>query len=216
VITPLRSAMVALLLMASFTAAADDGTDFFRALLIDDYPVVRGLLQKGMDPNWREPERKEPALVQAIRTDADRIIALLLASPKIDLEAKAANGDTALMLAAYKGKLELVRTLLEKKAEPNKPGWTPLHYAASAGHVEIVALLLDRYAYIDADSPNRTTPLMMAARDGHEACVKLLLEEGADSSLSNEAGLTALDFAKAGNQIAVANMLIEHKRKGGR
>jgi ankyrin repeat protein len=28
----------------------------------------------------------------------------------------------------------------------NKPGWAPLHYAASGGHVAILRLLLDKYA----------------------------------------------------------------------
>jgi len=61
--------------------------------------------------------------------------------------------------------------------------------------VDVVRLLLEHHAYIDAESPNKTTPLMMAARYGLPQVVSLLLEEGADPTLRNEQGLTALDFA---------------------
>jgi uncharacterized protein len=82
----------------------------------------------------------------------------------------------------------------------NKTGWTPLHYAATAGHVQLISMLLAKYAYIDAESPNKTTPLMMAAHYGTAGAVKLLLEEGADPSLKNDLGLTAIDFAQRANK----------------
>ena len=86
--------------------------------------------------------------------------------------------------------------MIEKGADINKPGWTPLHYAATAGDVPLIKILLENYAYIDAESPNKTTPLMMAAQYGTTGAVKLLLEEGADVSLKNDLGLTAIDFAQ--------------------
>ena len=57
-------------------------------------------------------------------------------------------------------------------------------------------LLLENFAYIDAASPNGTTPLMMAAMYGNSSAVKLLLEAGADPTLKNQLGLTAIDFAQ--------------------
>jgi uncharacterized protein len=89
----------------------------------------------------------------------------------------------------------------------NKTGWTPLHYAATGGHVEIIQILLDEYAYIDAESPNKSTPLMMAAKYGTPAAVKLLLESGADPTLRNELGLSAIDFAQQGNRRDSAEMI---------
>ena len=71
-----------------------------------------------------------------------------------------------------------------------------MHYAATKGSVPIVRELLDKSAYIDAESPNGTTPLMMAAMYGSPEVVKILLEAGADPTLKNGLGLTALDFAK--------------------
>jgi ankyrin repeat protein len=94
----------------------------------------------------------------------------------------------------------LARLLIKRDADINHPGWTALHYAASGGHTEIIRLLLDENAYIDAESPNGTTPLMMAARYGNSKAVQLLIEEGSDIQLKNQLGLGAIDFAKQGNR----------------
>jgi ankyrin repeat protein len=99
------------------------------------------------------------------------------------------------MQAALKGYLPLVQKLVQNNADVNKTGWTPLHYAASGGHVPVIELLLDHSAYIDAESPNGTTPLMMAAMYGSPEAVKALIQAGADPTLRNQLGLSALDFA---------------------
>jgi ankyrin repeat protein len=104
------------------------------------------------------------------------------------------------MLAALKGYLPLVQKLVANDADVNKTGWTPLHYAASGGHVPVIAHLLDHSAYIDAESPNGTTPLMMAAMYGSPEAVKHLIQAGADLTIKNQLGLTALDFANRGQR----------------
>jgi ankyrin repeat protein len=90
---------------------------------------------------------------------------------------------------------EVCRQLIVADADVNKPGWTPLHYASTKGHLDIINLLLENNAYIDAESPNGTTPLMMAAQYGTPEAVKLLLNAGADPLIKNGLGLTAFDFA---------------------
>ncbi|MBY0412308.1 MAG: ankyrin repeat domain-containing protein, partial [Burkholderiaceae bacterium] len=70
---------------------------------------------------------------------------------------------------------------------------------------DIVRLLLENYAYIDAPSPNGTTPLMMAAQYGSSAVVQLLLQEGADPGLRNQLGLSAADFALRVSRIDIAD-----------
>jgi ankyrin repeat protein len=98
--------------------------------------------------------------------------------------------------------------LVEKRqVEINKPGWSALHYAATNGHLKIVAYLLDMNAYVDPESPNRTTALMMAARGGHIQVVKLLLEHDADLSKINNVKMTAIDFAEQHNQTEIAEGL---------
>jgi len=74
--------------------------------------------------------------------------------------------------------------------------------------VPVIEFLLDQSAYIDAESPNGTTPLMMAAMYGSPEAVKVLIQAGADLTLKNQLGMTALDFAIRG-QRANARELIE-------
>ena len=100
------------------------------------------------------------------------------------------------LLAALKGLLEVCQQLVAANADVNKPGWAPLHYAATHGHLDVMQLLLDHNAYSDAESPNGTTPLMMATQYGSPEAVKLLLDAGADPTLKNAQGLSALDFAQ--------------------
>ena len=137
------------------------------------------------------------------------------------VESRNAAGESPLMLAALKGQLPMVKRLIDRKAEVNKPGWAPLHYAATNAEpvsVELVRLLLEHHAYIDAESPNKTTPLMMAARYGTPDVVRLLLEEGADPTLRNEQGLTALDFAVRAERrdaaTLIGNALRAHSSNG--
>jgi hypothetical protein len=111
------------------------------------------------------------------------------------------------MLASLKGLTEVCQQLITKGADVNKPGWAPLHYAATNGHLAVMTLLLDNHAYIDAASPNGTTPLMMAANYGTPSAVKLLLEAGADPLLKNQQGLSAIDFAQRANRPESAEII---------
>ena len=190
--------------------------DYFRAVKLDIVEQVRTLLRRGMDPNTIDEERGDTGLIVAARENSANVFELLLQTRGVNLDARSRNGDTALMLAAYNGNIAGVRALLDKGAEPNQTGWTALHYAATVGRNDIVQLLLDRSAYIDAESPNQTTPIMMAARGGHILTVKLLLDEGADLTLKNGAGMSALDFAKAGGFNDIVEGLTYRLKKAGK
>ena len=171
--------------------------DFFVAILRDDDAAIAALLRRGFDPNTRDP-KGQVGLTIALQNGSSKAFAALLASSQVNVEARIAQDESPLMMAALKGNLEAVKALLARDADVNKTGWAPLHYAASAGsrqHVAIIALLLENHAYIDATSPNGTTPLMMAAQYGSNEAVQLLLDEGADPTLKNQLGLTAADFA---------------------
>jgi ankyrin repeat protein len=176
------------------TAGAYD--DFFTAAKFDDIATMQDLLQRGVDPNTREEKRGETGIMVALRDNSMKVFDALLAAPGLQIEARANNGDTALMIASFQGNLEAVKKLVTAGAEVNQPGWTALHYAAANGDTDLIAFLLENYAYIDAESPNKTTPLMMAVRAGKIYAVKLLLDEGADLTVKNDQGMTALDFAR--------------------
>ena len=181
-------------------ASAGSYEEFFSAIQRDDPAKVRELLGRGFDANTIDPKGSS-GLFLALSEPSPKSAEVLADWSKTDVNRLNANGESALMIAALKGNLQLATKLIDKGADINKTGWTPLHYAASSGHLPIIALLLDRSAYIDAESPNRTTPLMMAAMYGSPQAVKLLLQEGADPTLKNQQGLTALQFAQRGNRI---------------
>lgn len=180
--------------------------DFFTAIKRDDPSTISALLNRGFDPNTLSPNA-EHGLVVSVRDSSLKAMAVLLAWPKTKVEVRTLNDESPLMLAALKGLTEICLQLIELGADVNKPGWTPLHYAASNGHLPVMALLLDHHAYIDATSPNGTTPLMMAARYGSFATTKFLLEAGADPSLKNDLGLSAVDFARAVDRSDVIELI---------
>ncbi len=188
-------------------AHADDRDDFFRAVEMDRPDLVEKLLKKGVSPNIADPYRGNTGLIVAMHESSMGVFNLLVNTPGIDLNKRAENGNTAIMLAAWKSNVPAVKTLLDKGASVNQSGWTALHYAASVGNIEIVTMLLDKKAQVDAPAPNKTTPLMMAARSGHTQTVNVLLDHGADVRLRNEWDMSAIDFARDGDFTSLQNGL---------
>jgi hypothetical protein len=185
--------------------------DFFQALKVDNASQVAHLLERGFDVNSRD-EKGQPALTLAMRDGTFKVAELLLKHPQLAVDAPNANRETALMMAALKGHTDWVQRLLDRGARLEKPGYTPLHYAATGPQPETVKLLLDRGALVNARSPNGSTPLMMAARYGNEASVDLLRERGADVRLRNELGLSAGDFARSAGRVRLADQLDQAAR----
>ncbi len=191
--------------------------DFFKAIKTDDARTIQSLLARGFDPNTLDPQVQH-GLILAIREPSPKVIKALLAAPNLDLNALNAKGESPLMLAVFNGDLDLASQMIKKGADVNKTGWTPLHYAATKGHLALISLLIENHAYIDAESPNGSTPLMMASMYGTAEAVKLLLDEGADPLLKNQQGLTAIQFAQRVNRKDVADMIarsVRGKRPAG-
>ena len=198
----------------SLGAHAGSFEDFFKATAVDDESAIVALALRGFDLNTLN-EKGEPALIVALREDSLKVANFLLTQRSVKVELRNPQGESPLMIAAIKGHLGPARQLIQRGAEVNKTGWTPLHYAASRAETDSVAmarLLLEHHAYIDAESPNRSTPLMLAAMYGHADVARLLLEEGADPSLRNEQGLTAVDFARRADRSDLADLIAVRMR----
>jgi ankyrin repeat protein len=180
--------------------------DFFQALIQDSPSKIMALLNRGFDPNTVDPSGV-PGLLFAIRAEAFNAAATLVDWPQTKVDVRNSVDESPLMLAALKGELALCQALIKRGGNVNKPGWAPLHYASTNGHLEVMRLLLEEYAYIDAASPNGTTPLMMAAQYGSDDAVRLLLEEGADPTIKNDLSLTATDFAHRADRSATAGII---------
>ncbi len=110
----------------------------------------------------------------------DRTLVTLFLSAKADVNGANKLGWTALMLAARKGNVELVKQLLNAGANSNvqvpHSGWTALNLAIKNGHKDVVALLLDKGADVSLRSLDRKSALNLAAQYGYKDIVEMLLE----------------------------------------
>jgi ankyrin repeat protein len=216
-----RSIFAAVVLAAAPGAAVLAATsgqlgDFFRAVQMDDGSTVKKLIAAGVDSNQPNPAGGEPALVLAVREGSMRVFQVLLDQPGIQVDAPALNGNTALMMAAFKRNRPAAEALVARGAAVNRAGWTPLHYAAASGDEDIARLLLKRGARVDAVSPPASgslTPLMMAAREGKPDMAVFLLRQGANPQLKNTEGLSAAQIAERAERADIATAIREHQGK---
>jgi ankyrin repeat protein/WD40 repeat protein len=111
------------------------------------------------------------------------------------------NLNSDLLIAAYEGDVEKVRSLLDKGANVNarrEDGDTPLMLAAlSGGKLEIVNLLLTKGADVNAKNKENDTALIYAASNRKADILQLLLDKSADINHQNDNGYSALIMAAA-------------------
>jgi cytohesin len=126
--------------------------------------------------------------------------------------------------SAWKGNKEVVKLLLEHKADTNikaakvfpdvEGGWTPLHIAAGGGSKEVVELLLENKADINAKTEDEKTALHFAAmRKSEDGVVDLLLAKGLNINAKDKNGKTPLHIALDGNHKDTVERLRQHGAK---
>lgn len=128
------------------------------------------------------------------------------------VEALSADGTSALMIAAAKGYLEVVKVLLMHNARvnaANAAGNTALHFAVQQDDPELVILLLQNEASVNARNKTGVTPLMLAAECGNDRIVQHLLVAGADVTLVDDAGANAAAYAGKVQDAVVREMLLK-------
>ena len=198
--------------------------------------IVQDLLQKGANVESRSSQGRTP-LIHAVVSGSEAIVTLLLnKGASVDTMSW---GLTPLHEAVRLGDIKVVKLLISRQAnidakasrEHAKPelvspgrgrsfssalhgveyAWTPLLRATSAGREDIVQLLLDEGADIEARGPSDLTALMLAVKDQHDSVIKVLLEKGASTAATDESGWTALHQAahNRGRETA-ASLLIDH------
>eukprot|EP00042_Codosiga_hollandica_P021790 m.77700 g.77700 ORF g.77700 m.77700 type:complete len:615 (+) comp50522_c0_seq1:99-1943(+) len=123
------------------------------------------------------------------------------------------QGESAVLVAVDAESEACVQRLLSAGADPNVPdsnGWTSVHHAAKLLEPRILQLLIQAgKAGLDSPSLRGETPLMRAARTGRTDCVRVLLDAGADPSLQDQTGSTALHRAAAGCCLPVLQLLLQ-------
>jgi len=123
------------------------------------------------------------------------------------------QGFALLHRAAIGGDVARVIKLLESGADVNvrqaKFHGAPLQYAATWGHVEVVRVLLDHQAKVDATDTAGRTPLMWAAMEGKTKTVRLLLDRDANVNASAKGAWTPLHYAVDRGRAEMAQLLID-------
>ena len=128
------------------------------------------------------------------------------------------KNQTVLYLAVTRGREDLVQRLLEKGADPNiadSEGGLALAEACIGATVNenIVRMLIEKGAKVNLTEANGLTPLMYIAENSkapvetRKAVAKMLLDAGADKTLKDKKGKTALDWAKERKNTEIAEML---------
>ncbi len=129
-----------------------------------------------------------------------------------DVNARAPDGTTALIWAAYNNDAKLVERLLAAGADANAQnefGTSALTEAAIGGYTGVIGALLAGGAMPDLANPEGETPLMVVARTGNVEAATLLLDAGADVNAIELWGRqSALMWAAAQQQPAMIKLLI--------
>ncbi|QYT04792.1 ANK_REP_REGION domain-containing protein [Trichoderma simmonsii] len=177
--------------------------------------VVEELLEKKASSRKRN-KLKEAALHIAIRNADESIVQLIAAAEDVNLEAKAKDSCTPLLLAAEYGHLDIFKHLLSRGAKQHVRGsqeLTTLHLAAKNGHVALAEFLIQNGADIECLDDGDSRPLHLAAKAGHVALVKVLLEHNADIESEDCIEQTPLILASAAGNVETVRCLLNH---GGR
>jgi len=142
----------------------------------------------------------------------------LLDSGAHTVNCRGAQNRTPLHRAVGKGHNDVVRMLIEKKADlslVDSGGLTALHWAALFGYVETGQILCEAGSQVDAVTKSGETPLHLCAEKGKVEFVQFLLKEyekhpEADPEKrdnSPNGGATPADAAKKANQLECYNLL---------
>ena len=192
-------------------------TPIMTAAMKGHLPVVKLLLEA--EASLMERDLKEQNILHlAAQQNRHEVIAVLLEGREGEVLALIKAPDqienTALHVAAASGSLETVRELLKEAyaADVDQKNWdeqTACHLAATNGHSDVLALLLqhDPSAIFDRDEDDNT-PLHLAALNKHCQAVEMLLAAGASVQKRNRQEWTALDCAaSAGGRRCCAALL---------
>jgi hypothetical protein len=184
---------------------------------------IRTLMAQGADPMSRDSTGRTPLHLAAAAGHVEAVRALLASTPpspapveadvtsgrplslfsaEYDTQRKTSTGDAGSgpPLDAHPVPLSFDAYLARHRSlgATDAQGRTPLHLAAGAGHVEVIRLLCENGATVDAADERGATPLHLASVFGRTDAVAALLAGGAYPNTRTHLGCTALELAAAG------------------
>ena len=168
--------------------------------------MVELLVTKGADVNAEDSEGGTPLWYAKGKNHTDVVELLNKYGARSEMPVQ------ALLDAVRDGRIEQVKTLIEKGANMNArdyQGRTPLHLAAAKGDTDIAELLVKGGADVNAKSDTLgTTALIVAIQNGHRDTAKLLVANGADVNAKGVENQTALHCAAKRGDVGIGKILM--------
>ncbi|XP_018519335.1 SH3 and multiple ankyrin repeat domains protein 3 isoform X1 [Lates calcarifer] len=173
---------------------------------------VSRFLEKGLDPNFHDPDTGECPLTLAAQLEGCAELIKVLKSGGAHLDFRTKDGITALHKAVRSKNHTALITLLDLGASPDykdSRGLTPLYHSSMVGGDPYCCeLLLHDHAQVGCVDENGWQEIHQACRYGHVQHLEHLLFYGADMSTQNASGNTALHVCALYNQDSCARVLL--------
>uniref|UniRef100_A0A8C2Q360 SH3 and multiple ankyrin repeat domains 3a n=1 Tax=Cyprinus carpio TaxID=7962 RepID=A0A8C2Q360_CYPCA len=173
---------------------------------------VSKFLEKGLDPNFHDPETGECPLTMASQLEGCAELIKVLKNGGAHLDFRTRDGITALHKAVRTKNHTALITLLDLGASPDykdSRGLTPLYHSSMVGGDPYCCeLLLHDHAQVGCMDENGWQEIHQACRHGHVQHLEHLLFYGADMSAQNASGNTALHVCALYNQDSCARVLL--------
>uniref|UniRef100_A0AAR2LJN6 SH3 and multiple ankyrin repeat domains 2b n=1 Tax=Pygocentrus nattereri TaxID=42514 RepID=A0AAR2LJN6_PYGNA len=173
---------------------------------------VSKLLERGLDPNYHDPETGETPLTLAVHLDNVVEIITALKNGGAHLDFRSRDGMTALHKAVRAKNQIALKAMLELGASPNykdRQGLTPLYHTVTVGgDPSCCEVLLRAHATVACHDENGWHEVHQACRYGHVHHLEHLLFYGADMSVQNASGNTALHICALYKQENCARVLL--------
>jgi len=149
------------------------GEKFWKAAEKGDEVAMKQILSENssINVNWKnEKKNGMTPLHRACNKGHDKIVALLLAHPDIDVNVKTSGGETPFCLTCRTGRISCAQLLLKDARvqvnEPNNEGYTPLRWAARGGHLDIIKVWIASRMEMNLGEPgNEKTDAIGAAKN---------------------------------------------------
>ncbi|XP_051580621.1 SH3 and multiple ankyrin repeat domains protein 3-like isoform X2 [Myxocyprinus asiaticus] len=169
-------------------------------------------LEKGLDPNFHDPETGECPLTMAAQLEGCAELIKVLKNGGAHLDFRTRDGITALHKSVRTKNHTALITLLDLGASPDykdSRGLTPLYHSSMVGGDPYCCeLLLHDHAQVGCMDENGWQEIHQACRHGHVQHLEHLLFYGADMSAQNASGNTALHVCSLYNQDSCARVLL--------
>lgn len=135
----------------------------------------------------------------AIRNGDVKLVNRLIAEDEEVLNKANTSGHSPLIIAAYHNQLEIVSLLIEKEVDLNYSfsQGNALHGACFKGHFEVAKRLVISGIEINSKDENGSTPIIYATLFRHEKLAEFLFKNGANPTLKDNTGDSAVDYAKS-------------------